>query len=162
MSNYSENKKAIDQFRKDLKAMFDDIRDIDIKVLNKAVNEGVEVAKENTNASKGGNVVEFYTRDGKHVKFTIAKALVGKKMKEAWRALPAVKSKAGVTKIMVNLEDYSSFVNYGHVIRNKKGGPVKGFVKGQYMLEKAISKAENTMVKEFKKEVERVNRKHDK
>jgi hypothetical protein len=30
------------------------------------------------------------------------------------------------------------------------------------MLEKAISKAENTMVKEFKKEVERVNRKHDK
>ena len=42
MSNYSENKKAINAFRKELKAMFDDIREIDVKVLNQAVNSGVK------------------------------------------------------------------------------------------------------------------------
>ena len=59
-SNYRRNKAFIDQYRKELNAMFDDIREIDIKVLNKAVNEGVKHAKELTNVSKGGNVVEFY------------------------------------------------------------------------------------------------------
>ena len=52
-SNYRRNKAYIEQYRKELKAMMDDIRDIDIKILNKAVNEGVKVAKGNTPV-KGG------------------------------------------------------------------------------------------------------------
>lgn len=136
-SNYRRNKAYIEQYRKELKAMLDDVSEIDIKILNKAVNEGVRVAKQNTNV-----VTSF--------------------MRKSWRALPARKRKTGeVTKTMVNSADYSSFVNYGHRVVNRKCETV-GFVKGQYMLEKAISKAEKTMVKEFKKEIERVNREHDK
>ena len=136
-SNYRRNKAFIDQYRKELKAMFDDISDIDVKVLNKAVNEGVEVAKERTNKITGF-------------------------MRRSWRATPAVKSlRGGVSKTLVNSADYSSHVNYGHRIVNSKGETVD-FVKGQFMLEKAISKAEKTMKREFEKEVNEVNKKHDK
>lgn len=157
-SNYRRNKAFIDQYRKELKAMLDDITDIDIKVLNKAVNEGVKVAKENTNVVTGF-------------------------MRKSWRSAPAVKRKGGgVTKTIVNTADYASYVNYGHRIVEKVGvinsikskdglkltfrnraygtGVTTGFVKGQFMLEKAISHTEKTMVKEFKKEVERVAREH--
>lgn len=159
-SNYRRNKAFIDQYRKELKGMLDDISDIDIKLLNKAVNKGVEIAKENTHSTEGGNIVEFYTREGKHVKFTISKPLVGGKMKEAWYSKRANKTSQGVEKEMGNTIDYSSYVNYGH--RIVQGGKTKGWVPGQFMLEKAISKAEKTMKQEFEKEVERVNREHDK
>ncbi len=143
MSNYSENKKAIDAFRKELKAMLDDIREIDVKVLNKAVNVGVRIAKENTQVITGF-------------------------MRRSWKPTPTVKNKSGVEKGIVNTADYASFVNYGH--RQQVGRYVpaigkrlkKPWVEGQYMLEKAINHTEKTMVKEFKKEVEGVNRKHDK
>lgn len=135
-SNYRRNKAAIEIFRKELQSMFDDIRDIDIKVLNRSVNEGVKVAKENTPVDTGF-------------------------MRKSWRSAPAVKSvSGGVTKSLVNSADYSEFINYGHRIVNK-GGETVGFRKGKFMLEKAISHAEKTMVKEFGKEVERVNKKHD-
>jgi len=52
-------------------------------------------------------------------------------------------------------------VNYGHRVVNRKGETV-GFVKGKFILEKAVGKVDKQLVKEFKKEVERVNRKHDK
>ena len=136
-NNTRHNQAAIKQFRKELQAMLDDISDIDIKVLNKAVNLGVADAKRNTNVVTGF-------------------------MRKSWRSAPAVKAKAGgVTKSMVNTADYSSHVNYGHRIVNKEGETV-GFVKGQFMLEKAIRKVDKALEKEFKKEVERVNRKHDK
>lgn len=136
-SNQRYNQAAIKQFRKELTAMFGDIADIDIKCLNKAVNVGVADAKRNTNVISGF-------------------------MRKSWRSAPAVKSKAGgVTKSMVNSADYSEYVNYGHRIVNKAGETI-GFVKGQFMLEKAINKVDKQLQKEFKDEVERVNRKHDK
>lgn len=136
-NNQRHNQIAIQQFRKELTAMFDDIRDIDIKILNKAVNEGVKVAKQNTNVVSGF-------------------------MRKNWKSAPAIKAKTGgVTKSMVNIMDYASYVNYGHRIVNKAGETV-GFVKGQFILEKAIGRIDKVLVKEFQKEVERVNRKHDK
>ena len=136
-SNRKYNEAAIKQFRKELMAMFDDIEDIDIKILNKSVNKGVNHAKKNTNVVSGW-------------------------MRRRWRSAPAVKSKSGgVTKHLVNSADYSSHVNYGHRIVNKFG-ETKGFVKGQFILEKAVGFIERELVKEFKKEVERVNKKHDK
>lgn len=136
-NNQRANQIAIKQFRKELSAILDDIRDIDIKVLNRAVNEGVKVAKENTNVVSGF-------------------------MRKAWRSAPAVKSRSGgVTKNMVNTMDYSSFVNYGHRLVNGSGETV-GWVSGQYMLEKAIHKVDKTLLQEFKKEVERVKREHGK
>lgn len=136
-NNQRANQIAIKQFRKELSAMLDDIRDIDIKCLNRAVNEGVKVAKSNT------NIVSGY-------------------MRKSWRSAPAVKSKAGgVTKSLVNSMDYSEFVNYGHRVVNGAGETV-GWVKGQFMLEKAINTVNKTLQKELQKEVERVNKEHDK
>ena len=127
----------VKQFRKELKALLDDIEDIDKIILNKAVNKGVKIAKLNTNV-----VTSF--------------------MRKSWKSTPAVKSKSGeVTKSLVNSMDYSEFVNYGHRIVNKNG-ETTGWVRGQFMLEKAIGVVERELVKEFKNEVERVNREHDK
>lgn len=134
-SNFRRNKAFIDQYRKDLKAMLDDISDIDIKVLNRAVNEGIKVAKQNTNVDTGF-------------------------MRKSWKATPAVKSSTGAEKGMVNTADYSSFVNDGHRLVDGAGATV-GFVKGQYMLEIANNVTEKAMARELKKEVERVNQKHD-
>lgn len=117
--------------------MLDDIRDIDVKCLNRAVNEGVADAKRNTPVDSGY-------------------------MRRAWRSAPAVKSvSGGATKTMVNSMDYSSFVNDGHRKVNK-AGETTGWVQGQFMLEKAINKVDKALEREFKKEVERVNREHDK
>lgn len=135
-NNQRANKAAINQFRKELSALFEDISEIDVKCLNRAVSEGVADAKRNTPVDTGF-------------------------MRKAWRSAPAVRSKAGATKSMTNSADYSSYVNYGHRVVNQ-AGETTGWVKGQYMLEKAINKTDKALEREFKKEVERVNRKHDK
>ncbi|MFR1058920.1 MAG: HK97 gp10 family phage protein [Enterocloster sp.] len=89
-SNYRRNKAFIDQYRKELMSMVDDIREIDIRVLNQAVNEGMRYAKKNSPVITG-----FYRKN--------------------WRSAPAVRSKdGGVTKNLVNSADYASYVNYGH------------------------------------------------
>lgn len=117
--------------------MLEDITEIDKKVLNRAVNEGVAFVKRNTPV-----VTSF--------------------MRKSWRSAPAVKSKGGgATKSMVNSADYSEYVNYGHRIVDQNGNTI-GWVDGQFMLEKAINHVEKAMPREFKKEVERVNKEHDK
>lgn len=135
-SNQKYNQAAIKKFRQELQTMLGDIQDIDAKCLNRAVNEGVADAASNTNVVSGF-------------------------MKKSWRATPTVKSKGKVTKTMVNSMDYASFVNYGHRIVNKSGETI-GWVKGQFILERAIHKVDKALLKAFKKEVERVNRTHDK
>jgi len=136
MTNYSRNKAEINKFRKKLKAMLDDISDIDRRVLTKAVNAGLMDAKKNTPVVTGF-------------------------MRKSWYTTPTKRTTQGVEKELANSADYSAYVNYGHRIVNKAGKTV-GWVKGQFILEKAINHAEKIMVKEFEKEVERVNRKHDK
>lgn len=143
MSNYSENKRAIDAFRKELKAMLGDISEIDVRVLNKAVNKGLAVAKRNTPV-----VTSF--------------------MRKSWMSTPTVKSRAGAEKSIVNTADYSSFVNDGHRQEVGRYVPAIGktlvepWVNGQFMLEKAVHETEKSLVTEFKAEIERVNREHDK
>lgn len=135
-SNYRRNKAFIDKYRKELRAMFDDISDIDWKVLNKAVNIGTAHAKKDTPVVTGF-------------------------MRRSWYVMPTKKTSQGVEKEMINSADYSSYVNYGHRIVNRSGETV-GWVPGKFILEKAVSKVEKQLVEEFRKEVERVNRKHDK
>lgn len=134
-SNYRRNKAAIDQYRRELQSMLDDVRDIDIKVLNKAVNQGMAYAKQNTNVITGH-------------------------LRKSWRSAPAVKrTDGGVTKKLVNTADYAGYYNYGHRIVNSAGETV-GFVKGKFVLERTISFIDKQLVKEFEKEVERVRREH--
>ena len=138
-SNYRRNKAAIDRFRKELMAMVDDIREIDQRILNRAVNAGVKYAKNNSPVITG-----FYRKN--------------------WRSAPAVKAKAGgVTKRLVNSADYASYVNYGHRTVDKDGNTT-GYVKskkGDHLLERTVNYAGKQLEKEFKKEVEAVQNRHN-
>lgn len=135
ISNYDGNKRAIDQYRKELKAMFDDIKEIDDRILTKAVGKGVRVVKQDTPVATGF-------------------------MRKSWKSTPLKHEKDGVSKSIANYMDYSSFVNDGH--RIVASGITVGFVKGQHMLERAMNTVDVELVKEFRTEIERVNRKHDK
>ena len=134
-SNYRRNKALIDKYRKELRALLDDISEIDKRVLNKAVNEGLADAKSNTPVVTGF-------------------------MKRSWAVTPTKKAASGAEKTLINKADYSSYVNYGHRIVNRSGETV-GFKKGRFILEKAVGKVEKEIVRLFEKEVERVNQKHD-
>lgn len=137
--NFNANKKAIDAFRKELMEMVEDIREIDIRVLNRAVNAGVSYAKNNAPVVTG-----FYRKN--------------------WRSAPAVRAKSGgVTKILVNSADYASYVNYGHRTVDKDGNTT-GYVKstvGDHLLERAVVYAGKQLEKEFRKEVGAVQKRHD-
>ncbi len=138
--NYNANKKAIDEFRKELQAMVDDIREIDLRILDRAVNSGMKYAKNNSPVITG-----FFRKN--------------------WRSAPAVKSKTGgVTKNLVNIAEYSSYVNNGHRIVDKSGNTI-GYVKsqkGDHLLERSVIYVGKQLEKEFKKEVEAVQKRHDK
>ena len=134
-SNYRMNKAFIDKYRKELQTMLDDISEIDKRVLSKAVSVGFADAKRNTPVVTGF-------------------------MRRSWHVMPTKKTSQGVEKELINSADYSSFVNYGHRVVNKKGETV-GWVKGQFILEKAVNKVDKALVRYFKEEVERVKRKHD-
>lgn len=138
--NYNANKKAIDEFRKELQAMVDDIREIDLRILDRAVNDGMKYAKD-----KSPVITGFF--------------------KKNWRSAPAVKSKTGgVTKNLVNIAEYSSYVNNGHRIVDKSGSTI-GYVKspkGAHLLERSVIYVGKQLEKEFKKEVEAVQKRHDK
>lgn len=135
-SNKKYNEAAIKKFRKELMAMFDDIKDIDIKVLNKSVNIGLDDVKRNTPVLSGD-------------------------LRIGWRASRIYKSNKGISKTLYNIMDYAEYVNYGHRIVNKAKETL-GWVKGKFILEKAVGFIDKQMVKEFKSEVERINKKHDK
>jgi hypothetical protein len=160
-SNYDGNKKAIEAFRKELRSMFSDISEIDAKVLNKSVNIGLANVKRNTPVGKYSSEVDFITKDGQHVHFTVSSPGVGGFMRKSWRTTPIVKSIKGAEKSLVNTADYASYVNDGHRKVNQKG-VTKGWVKGYFMLERAQHSVDLALVREFRKEVERVNKKHDK
>ena len=164
-SNYRRNKAAIDQFRKELMAMVDDIQQIDEKVLNKTVNDGVAYAKRHTPVGKHPNPVTFSVKNGPDagtvVSFKVSNPGVGGFLRKSWHKLPTKKSKAGVETELVNTAEYSTYWNYGHRIVTKKGGPTKGFVKGTFVLEKTRGYIEKQLVKEFEKEVKAVQSKHD-
>ena len=164
-SNYRRNKAAIDQFRKELMAMVEDIQLIDKKVLNKAVNAGAAYAKRRTPVGDHPNPVTFIVNNGpgvrKVVSFKVKNPGVGGFLRKSWHKLPTKKTKAGVETELVNTAEYSTYWNYGHRIVTKKGGPTKGFVKGTFVLEKTRGYIEKQLVKEFEKEVKAVQSKHD-
>lgn len=145
--------------------MMDDIREIDKKVLNKSVNQGRRFAVEHTIVGEHPNPVIFTIKHGrnagKEVKFVVRNPVTGGKLKESWRKLSTKKSTGGVETEIVNTQFYASYWNDGHRIVTKKGGPIKGFVKGTHILEKMKSYVDHQMVKNFEAEVKVVQTKHD-
>lgn len=135
-SNYRNNKAMIDRFRKELIAELGEITELDKKILNQAVNEGVADIKKNTPVDTGS-------------------------MRKAWRSAPAVKGVEGVKKSIVNTMDYSSYINDGHRTVNRAGETI-GFVPGHHMLEKGVSYINKRLASLFKAEIERIDKKYDK
>ena len=69
----------------------------------------------------------------------------------------------GVTKHLVNCADYASYVNYGHRTVDQAGNTT-GYVKskkGDHLLERTVIYAGKQLEKEFKKEVEAVQNRHN-
>ncbi len=164
-SNYRRNKAFIDKFRKELLNMLDDIKEIDVKVLNQALNEGVAFAKRRTPVGDHPNPVTFTVKRGpdagKVVSFEVSNPGVGGFLRKSWHKKRTKKSAAGAEAELVNTAEYASFWNDGHNIKNKKDGPSKGFVKGTYVLEKTKSYVDGRLVTLFEREVKAVQKKHD-
>ena len=131
-SNYRRNKAFIDQYRKELMSMVDDIREIDIRVLNQAVNEGMRYAKKNSPVITG-----FYRKN--------------------WRSAPAVRSKdGGVIKNASYVNDgHCIYDEDGKIIKYVRSQ------KGDHLLEKTQNYVSKRLIDLFKKEVEAVQNRHD-
>ncbi len=138
-SNYRRNKAAIDQYRKELMAMLDDVREIDIKILNQAVNEGMRHAKDQSPVITG-----FFRKN--------------------WRSAPAVRTRdGGVSKNLVNSADYASYVNYGHRTVDSAGNTT-GYVRsanGDHLLERTENYINKRLIELFKAELEAIQKKYD-
>lgn len=138
-SNYRRNKAAIDQYRKELMAMLDDVREIDIKILNQAVNEGMRHAKDQSPVITG-----FFRKN--------------------WRSAPAVRTRdGGVSKNLVNSADYASYVNYGHRTVGSAGNTT-GYVRsanGDHLLERTENYINKRLIELFKAELEAIQKKYD-
>lgn len=138
--NYSANKKAIDAFRKELVSMMEDIREIDKNVLNNAVNDAVEYAQDKSPRITGN-------------------------FADNWGSTPATRDKDGsVTATLFNGADYAEYVNYGHrsVDKDKKTTGYVKSAKGDHLLERSVIFAGKQLEEEFRREVEAVQKRHDK
>lgn len=85
--------------------------------------------------TKDGKHVSFKTQaKKKHVQFTAKTGKVGGTLRRGWTTAPIARThKNGNIKVVIyNPVEYASYVEYGHRTR---GG--KGFVRGQFMLEKS-------------------------
>lgn len=164
-SNYRRNKAFINQFRKELKAELGDLSEVDVRVLNRAVNEGIRWLKERTPTGSHPNPVTFTIKNGpqagKVVSFNTQETIVDGLLKKSWKSAPASKTASGAKKILVNTAEYASYWNYGHRIVLRKGGPTKGFVKGTYLLEKGVSYIDRRLVALFEAELVRIKKEHE-
>ena len=163
MSNYSDNAKAIDRFRNELRAMLGDIMEIDKDVLNQAMSDGVELAKKRTPVGFYPNHVEFTVKRGpdagKIVSFDV-KGRVGGFLHNSWHKLRTKKSAQGVEAELVNTAEYASYWNDGHRIVDRHG-VTHGIQKGTYVLEKTCDYIEGRMAVLFEREVKEVQEKYD-
>lgn len=165
-SNYRNNKAIIDKFRNELIAELGEIKDIDKKIITRAVNDGLSRIKKNTPVGLHPNPVTFTVRNGKEagtvVSFKVSNPGTGGFLRQSWRKTPTVKATDGTQTELINTADYASYWNDGHRIVTRVGGPTKGFVKGTHELEKTVSYINKRMIALFKAEIERIGMKYDK
>lgn len=140
-SNQRVNQKAIEKYRKELKAMVGDIRMVDEKILNRAMNEGLRQVKQLTPVG-------------------VYKNRTGGTLRRKWSRTRVFKTQTYVTATLYNNTEYALYVNYGHRVVNKNGETI-GWVNGKFMLEKSLYRIEKTLEREFRKEIERINKQYD-
>jgi hypothetical protein len=158
-SNKAYNQKQVEKYRRILRSYFGDIRQIDAKCLNKAVNIGKADAIKNTPVGDYPHAVDFYTREGKHVHFDVKTVKMGGFMRRSWKSSRIRRAGKVITKVLYNTADYASYVNDGHRVVNKSGETV-GWIEGDFMLERAMHVVETNLAAEFQKEVIKVGKKY--
>lgn len=141
-SNQKANQIAIKKYRKEIEAMIGEICEVDIRVLNKALNVGLRDVKQLTPVG-------------------VYKDRTGGTLRREWHIIKAKKLGSTVQGHLYNNTEYAQYVNYGHRVVNRSRETI-GWVTGRFMLEKATYRIDKTIEEEFRKEIERVNRKYDK
>lgn len=123
-----------------------DLRDLPENVLKAAKGIWYRVGaahlartKINTPVGQYSNLVEFWTRDGRHVRFYIKRVPQGGQLRLRWQQTHVTVSPNGqmLTTVVFNNTEYAPYVEFGHRIRNKKGETV-GFVPGRYMMTESL------------------------
>ena len=138
MSNYSTNKAELERFQRQIAELGADLVEAEVKVLNKSTNQGLKFAKKNSPVITG-------------------------KLRQSWNVGSTVKLRNGAYKRLNNSMDYASYVNYGHRTVNNKG-ETTGYIKskkGDHLLERTIKEIERRMPENFEKEIERIQKRHD-
>lgn len=131
----SQNSKDYELFRKKLMELGADLEESAKRIVSQTAAVGMRVSVRNTPHKTGY-------------------------LQKMWQ-LERVKknSSGGWTSGYSNDVEYGVYVNNGHVVRNKAGGPVLGYVKGKHMLEQGISAAKRQQMALFRQEIERVKKK---
>lgn len=93
--------------------------------------------KANTPVGQYSNQVDFWTRDGRHVQFTIKRVPIGGQLRVRWQQTPVTLGADTLTTVVYNNVEYAPFVEFGHRIRNKEGETI-GFVPGRYMMTRSL------------------------
>lgn len=158
MSINSENCR---RFREQLEALGADFDESARRIVSQIANAGMNETVKTTPVGKypGGGLVVFRTRDGRDVSFHSSKApSQGGTLRKRWRKKRVRKSGGAWESGYTNNTSYALYVNNGHVIRNKVGGPVKGWVPGFHMLEQGINFAQKQENALFRAEIARIKR----
>lgn len=121
----------------------------DLDSLSKGVMQDIEKAwyqvgaahlartKANTPVGVYSREVDFTTRSGQHVHFTVKNVPLGGQLRLRWQQEPVSKDGGRLITIVYNNSEYAPYVEYGHRIRNKSGETI-GFVPGRFMMTKSL------------------------
>lgn len=151
---------AIENYGKEVSKLLEKEKDKFLEESAKLLaSEFIKRVQEKTPVGKYDDYIEFYTKPKektkevyfktkdekdvffiaknppKHVKFK--NPVAGKQggtLKNGWQIESINSVKDGYEIAIVNYVDYAEYIENGHRVINKKGGEVKGFVKGVFML----------------------------
>ncbi len=97
---------------------------------------------------------EFLDYQGKKLaRMVKSKTPVGTtgKLKKSWRRTKPKEKRGSLQAEVKSSAPYAHLVEYGHVIKNQKGGPDLGFVPGQHMLQNGFDQLQSEWEGELKK-----------
>lgn len=139
------NEQAYDlQEQIDLSEWVQSIRDLPDVLLQQASMQWARVGAKHLARTKiatpVGNYpkfVDFWTRDGKHVQFTVKKVRLGGQLRLRWQQSSVEVGENSLTTTVFNNVEYAPFVEYGHRIR--RHGETIGYVQGQFFMTNSLA-----------------------
>lgn len=129
------NRDQFNRLKYKLRQLEKDILEEAIASLDIAVNEGVNIAKENTPVDTGF-------------------------MRRSWSVSTTKRLKGGCQKIIMNSAEYSLYVDQGHRVVDRNG-KVHGWKKGEYISDKTIKYVNTRLLAEFKARLERLEKRYN-